>query len=355
MSTTEKFTISTKGAHPFANLNPSYFALPIRFALAWIFFSAAWRRIVLAPAKLEIGPKWVGHKINHFYPNALLVKDALEYMITHPNFMWWMLIIFTLTEAAVGIGLALGLLSRISALVTAILSFAMLLSAGWLGATCLDEWQIGVLCTMGAMVMCFIGPGDFSLDHLIAKKFPGWTSGWRSWFTDGPILGEKAGKGLVYFGTAFLVISMLATNQAFVGGIWGKLFNPSAKPHVVVSALSVEGSSLTMTVFRDQGPDTYGANVTEATVVDASGNKIADLYGKQLAKAMKAAKADGKIKNFYVNKVTPGPDGIAIPLGGKATITLNFGKELAGAKQVILRDVSIKPTDTKKLWVGKVN
>lgn len=351
INTQEKATV---GARPFANLNSAYFAYPIRFCLAWIFFSAAWRRVVLAPGKLEIGPKWVGHKINHFYPNALLVKDALEYMITNPNFMWGMLIVFTLTEAAVGIGMALGLLTRISALVTAVLSFAMLLSAGWLGATCLDEWQIGVLCTMAAMVLCFIGPGEFSLDHLIGKKFPWWTSGWRSWLTDGPVLNEKAGKGLVYFGTAFVVISMLATNQAFVGGVWGKLFNPSAKPHVVVSDVAVSGNDITMTVFRDQGPDTYGANVTEATVVDASGKPIASLYGKELAKAMKKAKESGQIKNFYVNNVTPGPDGISIPLGGKAKITLDFGKQLTGAKEVILRDVSIKPDQKAKLWIGTV-
>ena len=53
--------------------------------------------------------------------------------------------VFTLIEAVVGICLLVGLCTRAAAAGVTLLALGILLSAGWLGTTCVDEWQIGLL------------------------------------------------------------------------------------------------------------------------------------------------------------------------------------------------------------------
>lgn len=309
---------------------------PTRFIVAWIFFSAAWRRTVLAPGKLMLdNPGWVGAKINHFLPQALGIQWMLEWMLHHPDFLAFFLVVFTIIEALVGMGVAFGLLTRISAIGVVILSFSMLLGAGWLGPTCLDEWQIGVWGIGAGLVITFTGGGDYSLDRLVAKKFPGWTRGWAALFTSGEMMGLKQGIKLAAVCTVAATFIMLWTNQAFHGGVWGKLHNDSKKPHITVSQLSFEGSKVNMKLYRDKGPDTYGAFVTEMRFLNAQGETVARLYGKEIAKAVK-----GHIVNEFPNKAKPGPDGLIAPLGSRADFSFDVGQDLSTATSIVLRDVS---------------
>lgn len=339
----------------FSKIPAEWFSLPLRLVVAWVFFSAAWRRTVLDPGKLQQSdPTWIGHKVNQFYPHAFLIKGILGYSLHHPDVLAAGMVVFTLLETLVGLGVLTGLFSRLSALGAAVLSFFMLLGAGWLGSTCLDEWQIGCFGLAGGLVVAATGPGTLSLDHLIGRSHPAWTSGWRSWLTTGRLMSARRGRVVMSCVAAFVALAMLGTNQVFAGGVWGPLNNNSAKPHVTVSDVTVSGDRLTMTLYRDGGPDTYGGYVTELTVVGPGEKVVADLYGKQLSKAMKAAKADGAIHNEMVSLVGPGPDGISIPLGARGTVTLDLGTDLSGATAVRLRDVSVKPTDTAGLWTAAV-
>lgn len=339
----------------FSRLSADWFTLPLRVVVAWVFFSAAWRRTVLDPGKLDMSDAgWIGHKVNQFYPHALLIKGLLGWALHNPSVLAVGMVIFTVIEFLVGLGVLGGLLSRISAIGVALLSFFMLLGAGWLGATCLDEWQIGCWGLAGGLVIAATGPGRLSLDHLVSRRFPTWTTGWRSWFTTGQVMGPRGGRVMMVILTVFATIAMLWTNQAFAGGVWGPLHNNSAKPHVSVSDVSVSGSDLTMTVYRDGGPDTYGGYVTEVSVLDAQGNTVADLYGKDLAAAMKAAKADDEIANEFPSAVAPGPDGMSVPLGARAAVTIDLGADLSAGQTVVLRDVSVKPDDEKGLWTATI-
>ena len=234
-----------------------------------------------------------------------------EYLLTHTStlnvFMWS----FTILELLVGLGITFGLFSRLAAIGITLLSLSMLLSAGWLGATCLDEWQIGCFGVGGGLMLAMTGVGWHSFDRLIGERAGWWTSKPMAWITSGRVMGVRAGRGVAVALAAFTVFVMLGTNQAFVGGLWGPLSNPSAKPAVKISNVSATGTTLNVTVYRVNGPDTYGAFVTELKGLDAHGTVVVDLTDSNLADAMRSA----TFHNKYVMLAKAGLDGLIVPAG----------------------------------------
>jgi thiosulfate dehydrogenase [quinone] large subunit len=69
----------------------------------------------------------------------------------------------------------LGLFTRPVAVIVSALAFGILISAGWLGTTCLDEWQIGILGVAGGLLL-FLSGGGTTL----------WTDSWRQGITRSP-------------------------------------------------------------------------------------------------------------------------------------------------------------------------
>ena len=56
-------------------------------------------------------------------------------------------------EAIVGLFIMLGLFTRLMSVGVFSLAMGILLGSGWLGTTCLDEWQIGVLGLAGGFTI----------------------------------------------------------------------------------------------------------------------------------------------------------------------------------------------------------
>jgi len=317
-------------------------ATPFRLVLAWIFFSAFWRRVVLAPAKLDPdSAAYVGHKFNTFLPQALGIRPMLEYLIVHENLLYTFLIVFTIIEGLVGLALFLGLGTRLAALGTALLSGGILLGAGWLGSTCLDEWQIGVLGFAGGSFVAFTGAGPFSLDSWWQNKWPRIAEKrYMRWLTTGPlpISRNAIGKSITIL-SIFAVLLTLYTNQAFHGGVYGKLHNPSKKPNITLSqpALAANGD-LKINLYRDKGPDTYGAFIVAINVKDKSGTIVEEFDKNSLS-----AISPNAIDNTYLNKVVTGPYGLIATLGSKASVSIdsNLSSSLsAGEYTIEVIDVS---------------
>jgi hypothetical protein len=65
----------------------------------------------------------------------------------------------TLSELALGVMLLLGCLSWLTGLFLVSVSVGLMHTAGWLGPTCLDEWQIASLLVVIGMVLTFFGSG----------------------------------------------------------------------------------------------------------------------------------------------------------------------------------------------------
>ena len=121
------------------------FTTALRWVAGWTYFSAFWRRLILENKLNPDEAGYIGEKFNHFLPNALGIKPIIEYLVSNPESLWWAMVTFTIVEGIAGLLFMLGVFTRLMSIGVFCLAFGILLGSGWLGTTCLDEWQIGVL------------------------------------------------------------------------------------------------------------------------------------------------------------------------------------------------------------------
>ncbi|RNI28067.1 DoxX family membrane protein [Rufibacter immobilis] len=293
------------------------FTLSLRLVVGWTYFSAFWRRLVLENKLDPDTAGYIGEKFNHFLPNALGIKPIIEYLVTHPEALWWAMTIFTITEAIVGLFFLLGLFTRFMSIGVFGLAMGILLGAGWLGTTCLDEWQIGVLGIAAGFTIFLSGSGRHSLDYwLSATAEPFTRQKWFAWFGSGPIpLPQNRLHHIGFAGAVLILLLTLFTNQYFHGGIWGTLHNKSVKPKLEISGTSIKQGQLSFTLSRVEGADVYGSFLIGISLKDKAGNVLLAKDGEALAALSKSY-----IQNHYVAKIKPGKHSLEIPLGAKAEL-----------------------------------
>ncbi len=308
--------------------------------VGWTYFSAFWRRLVLENKLIPDVPGYIGEKFNHFLPNAFGIKPMIEYLVTTPDVLWWAMVIFTIIEGIVGLLIMLGFFTRLMSIGVFSLATGILLGSGWLGTTCLDEWQIGILGATAGFTIFLSGGGKYSLDYLLLPKIQALRNqSWLVWLTSGALplragtLGKIAGAGAF----ALLFVS-LATNQIFHNGVWGKLHNKSVKPKIEISDASIQSGKLSFTVYRVEGADVYGSFLIGITLKDKNGNVVLDKDAEALSRFPVS-----NIQNQYIAKVAPGKHSLVIPLGSKADLTIS-DNSLAdlpkGRYELLLTDVS---------------
>ncbi|UFH34629.1 TQO small subunit DoxD [Flavobacterium acetivorans] len=299
------------------------FTLSLRLVVGWTYFSAFWRRLILENKLDPEASGYIGEKFNHFLPNALGIKPMIEYLVTHPESLWWAMAIFTIVEAIVGLFLMLGLFTRLMSIGVFGLAMGILLGSGWLGTTCLDEWQIGILGIASGFTLFLSGSGKYSLDYLLLKKQSKITNTrFFRWLGSGvlPIRLNLIHK-IVFSGSVLILFITLFTNQYFHGGVWGTLHNKSVKPKIEIQDTKIKNQTLSFQVFRTEGADVYGSFLIGIQVTDANGNTIIELDGNALSKFPKE-----QINNFYVTKVKNGKHSLIIPLGAKAILSIKDEK-----------------------------
>ncbi len=316
------------------------FTLALRLVTGWTYFSAFWRRLVLANKLDPDAAGYIGEKFNHFLPNALLIKPGIEYLVSHEQALWWFMLAFTIVEAVVGLLFMLGIFTRLMSIGVIGLALGILLGAGWLGTTCLDEWQIGVLGIAAGFTIFLSGGGRFALDYYIGIRpmtekrsalFSKIGSGDLKW-------GNSALKKVTITGAAFIFLLTLATNQYFHGGVWGKLHNLSVRPHITITNATIQNDQLAFTVFRDQGADVYGSFLIAVRLKNKDGTIVMERGAEDLA-----AMAPQQIANSYVAKVKAGKYSLVIPLGAKALLRFNdpqLSQLPKGVYKVELTDIS---------------
>lgn len=315
------------------------FTTALRWVAGWTYFSAFWRRLVLEN-KLnpdEIG--YIGEKFNHFLPNALGIKPVIEYLVSNPDSLWWAMVAFTIIEGIVGLLFMLGFFTRLMTIGVFSLAFGILLGSGWLGTTCLDEWQIGILGVAAGFTIFFSGGGRYSLDEYLIRKNKAFTSKkWFSFLGSGNLpLKEKVLNKTVLSGSIFILALALFTNQYFHGGVYGKLHNLSVRPHVTINNAELNNSTLSFTVFRDEGADVYGSFLIGIKLLDESGDIVFEQTQTDLSELSKE-----QIRNDYVAKVKPGKHSLILPLGARATLVFEDESftSLAGSYTLELLDIS---------------
>ena len=299
---------------------------PLRLCTGWIIFSAFWRRIVLKPQSLDVlSPEYEGLKFNHFIASATGITSMIEYLTLHPQLLYIFMWVFTIVEGLIGLGLLLGFFTRVASFVSFFLILGIMLGAGWLGTTCVDEWQIGVFGIAASAVLFIGGAGILSLDHFLTARYKSFQKHLWGFLGSGPFFTKDDGRK-TYWLTLFLSLVVfsitLVTNQINVGGVWGPFHNKAIKPHLQLSDLVLtENGDLKMTIFRDAGPDTYGSFLVDVRIVNEQGETVLDFDSTNLGKLPL-----DHIQNHYLVKVQPNGQSLVIPLGALSTIQLTPSK-----------------------------
>lgn len=295
------------------------FTLSLRWVIGWTYFSAFWRRLILDNKLIPDEAGYIGEKFNHFLPNALGIKPIIEYLVSNPDALQVSMVAFTIVEAIVGLFIILGLFTRLMSIGVFSLAMGILLGSGWIGTTCLDEWQIGVLGVSGGFTLFLTGSGAYSLDKYLMGKSYGFTS--KKWFTylGSGVLPVKNLNPKVLLVSVFIFGLTLFTNQYFHGGVFGTLHNKSVKPKVEISNIRTDHSQLHFQLYRVEGADVYGSFLIGIQLLNENNRVIKSIGQDQLSQFPKE-----KIKNHYVAKIKPGKHSLIIPLGAKADITIDL-------------------------------
>ncbi|MDN3667513.1 TQO small subunit DoxD [Algibacter miyuki] len=294
-------------------------ALALRLVVGWTYFSAFWRRTILADKLDPEVAGYIGEKFNAFLPNALGIKPIIQYLVENPDVLWINMVIFTIVEGIVGLFILFGLFTRIMSIGVFSLAMGILLGSGWIGTTCLDEWQIGVLGIATGFVLFLTGSGKYSVDNYVMKHHFAFTKKkWFSWLGSGILpIKERIFPKVVLIGSLFIFGMTLMTNQVFHGGLWGTLHNKSVKPKLEITSGEIQNNILSFDVFRTEGVDVYGAWVIGIHLYDSQKNSILEYTQEDLSALNKMS-----IANYYVAKIKPGKHSLVVPLGAKAKLNL---------------------------------
>jgi hypothetical protein bfra3_10906 len=316
------------------------FTLALRLVVGWTYFSAFLRRLVLENKLIPDTAGYIGEKFNHFLPNSIGIRPLIEYLVSTPDVLWWAMVVFTLIEGIVGLLFILGFFTRLMSLGVLGLATGILLGSGWLGTTCLDEWQIGILGIAAGFTIFLSGGGKYSLDYVFEKKYAlNRKIKWLSWFTSGTLPATvQLISRIAVAGAVVISLLTLYTNQEFHNGVWGPLHNKSVKPKIEISNAQLNNQTLSFDVFRVEGADVYGSFLIGITLKDSSGKTILEKNAEELANFPVQ-----DIHNYYIAKVAPGKHSLIIPLGSKATLTLNdavIANLPKGKYEVVLTDIS---------------
>jgi thiosulfate dehydrogenase [quinone] large subunit len=322
------------------------FTLSLRLVVGWTYFSAFWRRVVLVDKLDPESVGYIGEKFNHFLPNALGIKPIIEHLVTHPEQLWMAMVVFTIVEAIVGLFIMLGLFTRLMSVGVFGLAAGILLGSGWIGTTCLDEWQIGVLGIAAGFTLFFSGSGAYSLDQLLLNKKLRFTqSRWFVWLGSGE-LPVKNIKLAVLVGSLGILFLTLFTNQVFHGGVYGKLHNKSVKPKIEISGAAIQDNILQFEIYRTEGVDVYGSFLIGIQLLDSEGNILLEKTGEELAQFPAE-----QIANYYVTHVKPGKHSLIVPLGAKADLAIDLRAiDLRNANDYTLKLIDISGLE----WESKV-
>lgn len=293
--------------------------LAIRLVIGWTYFSAFWRRVALENKLDPEAAGYIGEKFNAFLPNALGIKPIIQYLVENPDMLWINMVAFTIIEGIVGLFIMLGLFTRLMSIGVFGLAMGILLGSGWIGTTCLDEWQIGILGIATGFVLFLTGSGKYSLDnYLIKNNFTITKKKWFSWLGSGVLpIKESVFPKVVLIGSLFILGMTLMTNQVFHGGVWGTLHNKSVKPKLEITEGKIINNTLSFDVFRTEGVDVYGSWVIGIELFNTENNRILEYNQEDLANLTKE-----NISNYYIANIKPGKYSLVVPLGAKAKLNL---------------------------------
>ena len=221
-------------------------------------------------------------------------------------------------------GLMLGLATRLSAFASIWLNVTLMLIFGWMGSTCLDEWTMAVSGVAMSSAVFLAGGGAFSLDQRYFAPAAGASgSAWRRWIFSGPLPDATLRKLALWLGVACALFTVFSY-QILFGAVVSPLHSRTNfhRHDIALSAPQVAtDGSVTFDAYVDAGPDTGAAYIIAATLLDGSGQKLAQWDGAALA-----ALTPDAVRNAYpyewAAQFKTERIGFSGQTGARATITL---------------------------------
>jgi len=117
--------------------------LGVRLVQGWVFWGGASRRLIYGAGKLDpSSSRYMAHKMNETIPGAIFgTGNVLNALMHHPTMLPVSIIVFTLVELLIGLGLIFGFMTRFFSLISVGLVVSLVLMFGWLGSSCVDgQW-----------------------------------------------------------------------------------------------------------------------------------------------------------------------------------------------------------------------
>lgn len=111
-------------------------------------------------------------------------------------------------------------------------------------------------------------------------------------------------------------------------GLWGKLVNYNKAPLVTLTGTHFTKGSLSLSLYRPNGPDTYGSFVEQVALISPQTGQPLEVWGPRTL----ATVPRQRIHNTYqFQKVSTGPWGLVVPLSARATVQLPLDRSTQSA------------------------
>jgi uncharacterized membrane protein YphA (DoxX/SURF4 family) len=304
--------------------------LPIRFVQGWIFWGGGSRRFIYDPSKLDpYAHEWMANKLQSAMPGAILgLGNVISFILQHFYLLYASVLLFSLAELLSGLSLILGCFTRISGIITMLVSTILMLAFGWQGATCMDEWTMAVATFSMGFALTLSGASIYSIDHFLIKKYPRLiTQNWFCLVASGPLNFERFKK------VALSILGITILFTLFTYNYYrGSIFTPyhlgpvnAGRHHITLShaALNPNGS-ITMTLYVDGGTPALPSNIIRIELINEQNQIVTEWNADKLRLI-----SNNNIHNDYAyNQVHTGQYGLVAPLSAKANITLPVENKL---------------------------
>lgn len=301
--------------------------LSVRFIQGWIYWGGGSRRFLYAPQKLDPHAHWMAYKFQSALPGAVLgTGHVIAFLLHHFALLYAALVAFSAAELVCGLLLLAGLLTRLAAAGTVLFSVLLMLTFGWQGATCIDEWTMAAANTAMGVTLMLAGAGAYSLDNALLRRFPALAE--RSWFRwlGGSLplpLAEHGSRMLALILTAFTIAFTLSTYSYYRGSVvtafHGGPVSPSAHHISMQHGQLLADGSVRFHAFVDAGTAAAPSHILAAALVQRGSDKVVEHWGEH---ALAALPQTAFRNDFAYLKLEPGRFGLTAPVGAAATITL---------------------------------
>ena len=326
-------------------------ALGIRLVQGWIFWAGASRRLIydvhsvhgIAHA-VKMDPDSAGYvagKLVHAMPGALF-PGLIEWILQQGGLLHFMVWFWTVAELVIGVGLIIGIATRLLAFASVGLNVSLMLIFGWMGSTCVDEWTMAAAgFAMGTLLM-LTGGGSWSLDQWLANRSRTlYERGWFRLLCSGPLTLESTRRWGIVLGLLSLLFTA-SSYQYLHGAVFTPLHARVDFHHyrlVLSDAAAKADGSVRFSAYVGAGPDTGKLYLIGAELISAQGRTVEQWSGGRLS-AMPATSIANRFTQAWASQFKPTAYGIGAETGAKARIALpGLASLQAGSYTLRLSDI----------------